>query len=344
MTSPTRRSLLQSLGPIALGAPFLAGGLCGTSHATGLTPLKVQIGWIPNVENCAHWIGIEQGLFRQARLDVSVSPGGPNAPDPLVMVAAGDAQVGYTSWLPFLDAVAKGNDYVLFAAGYQSSPLGIISLKKRPILTPKDILGCRILVQGANERTSIQATLSLAGLKPDDWTMVPAGFSPEPLLSNDADGYTAFAMNQTITLEAMGLKQDQDFFFRSFYDLGFKTYAALGFCARPYLDANRALVVRYVKALVSAYKENEKDPAYAARLAVDKYGADYGLDLAQQTRENQLQIPIIHPGMRPGFKFLAMNRSMMASDMIAAARAAGRTRVPDADRIVDFSIAEEAQS
>lgn len=332
-----RRTLLQaSLAALVAGPATIA--------AASLTSVHVQLGWIANVEAATYWIAIDKGLFRNAGLDVTVFPGGPNAPDPLVMVAAGDAQLGVTSWLPFLDAVARGNDYVLFDAGLQQSPLGIISLKKRPILTPKDILGCRILAQGANEKTSIQATLALAGLNPDDWTMLPAGFSPEPLLSGEADGFTGFSTNEVITMEAMGLQRDRDFFFRSFYELGFKTYAALGFCTRSYLDANRPMIVRYVRALIEAARINELDPTYAAHLAVDRFGADYGLDPTQQIRQNQLQIPIIHPGMKPGFRLLTMDRRVMVTDMYAAARAAGRTHLPDIDRIVDFRIAEEAQA
>ncbi|MCX5495522.1 ABC transporter substrate-binding protein [Kaistia dalseonensis] len=337
-----RRSLLKSLAVGAMAAPILPSLFSSAASAAELVKLKVQLGWVSNVEHAAHWIALDKGLFTAAGLDVTVSPGGPNAPDPLVVVAAGDAQIGYTSWLPFLDAVAQGNDYVLTATLFQSSPLGIISLKKKPILTPKDILGSKILAQGPNEKTSIEATLALAGLKTDDWTMVPAGFSPEPLVAGEGDGYTAFATNQTITLEKMGLKRDEDFFFRSFDELGFKSYAGLPFVTRQFLAENRPAIVAYIRALIAASKLNEADPAYAAKLAVDTYGADLGLDLAQQTRQNELQIPIIHPGMKPDFKLLSMDRDLMAGDMMAAARATGRTNLPDIDKIVDFSVVTEA--
>ncbi|SEP82678.1 ABC-type nitrate/sulfonate/bicarbonate transport system, substrate-binding protein [Faunimonas pinastri] len=335
----TRRSLLQSIAAGAAAAPFLGKSVL----AAALKKVRVQIGWIANAEYAGLWVGLEKNYFKDAGLDVSVTPGGPNAPDPLVVVAGGEADIGYTSWLPFLDAVAKGNDYVLFAAGFQSSPLGIISLARKPILTAKDLVGARILAQGPNEKTSIDATLALAGL-PKDWTMVPTGFSPEPLVAGDGDGYTAFATNQTITLEKMGLVRDKDFFFRSFDELGFKSYAELAFCTRDYLAKNRQTLVDYVKANIKAYRDNEKDPAYAAKLAVDKYGADYGLDLEQQTRLNELQIPIIRPNNDPSFKILTMNKDEVTGPMYAAAKASGRTNLPDVDKIFDFSIAEEAHA
>lgn len=79
----------------------------------------------------------------------------------------------------------------------------------------------------------------------------------------------------------------------------------------------------------------------AARLAVEKYGADFGLDLKQQTRQNELQIPLTHydTGNKP---LLALDRDLMAGVMYAGARAAGRTNLPDVDKIADFTIVAEA--
>ena len=46
-----------------------------------------------------------------------------------------------------------------------------------------------------------------------------------------------------------------------------------------------------MRATIRGWQDNAADPSVAARLAVENYGADLGLDLAQQTRENELQIP-----------------------------------------------------
>ncbi|MCD7060717.1 ABC transporter substrate-binding protein [Pelagibacterium xiamenense] len=310
--------------------------------AQDTTALRVQLGWIANVEYGDHWIGLEDGIFADAGLDVTVTPGGPNAPDPLTLVAAGNTDIGYTSWLPFLDAIGLGNDYVMIAARMQSSPLGIISLAQKPILTPEDIIGSRILAQGPAEETAIQATLGLAGLPADDWTMVPAGFSPEPLVAGDGDGYTAFATNQTITLEQMGLVRDEDFFFKSFDELGFPSYAGIVFVDRAFLEANRPALVAYLRSLIKAWQVNEDDLTYAPRLAVEKYGADYGLDLDQQIRQNELQMPFWRPEGASDYKLLQIDPEKIGGPMYAAARATGRTELPEVDTIIDPSLVEEA--
>lgn len=316
--------------------------VAGTALAQDASKVRVQLGWIGNVQYGEQYIALEDGLFKKRGIDVSISAGGPNAPAALTSVAAGEADIGYTGWLPFLDAVAKGNDYVLIAAQMQISPLGIISLKDKPILKPEDIIGSKILSQGPNEKTAIEATLSLAGLPKDKWTQVPAGFSPEPLISKAGDGYTGFGTNQVITLEQMGLVKDKDFFFRSFDDLGFKGYAGIAFTSRKYLNEHRDRVVAYLEGVIEAWQKNEKDFSYAPKLIVEKYGADYGLDIKQQTRQNEVQASYYRPGGDPNYPIYSIKLDYIAGPMMDAARATGRTNLPDAAKIAAPDVALEA--
>jgi len=330
---------------------FLAGstGLLSTSlapnmlRAQELLPLSVQLAWIANVQYGDIWIALERELFAEKGLDISISAGGPNAPNALTMVSAGTADIGYTNWLPFLDAVAQGNDFVLIGATFQNSPLGIISMAGNPILTAEDIPGKRILLQGSSEETAIRATLALSGIE-GDWSLVPAGFSPEPLVAGDGDGYTAFATNQTITLEQMGLERDKDFFFRSFDELGFPSYAGTIFVERAFLEANRPALVRYLAALMQAWNISHSEPTLAADLAVNKYGRDYGLNMAQQTRQNELQFDFVWPGGDMESTIFELDMEKMAGVMMDAATATGRTNLPAIDRIADPSLVEEARA
>jgi ABC-type nitrate/sulfonate/bicarbonate transport system substrate-binding protein len=324
---------------ISTGAAM--GMVGGPAMALGDLNLHLQLGWIANVEYAGVWMALERGYFHAFGVDVQFAPGGPNSPPPPVVVASGKADVGYVNWLPFLDAIAKGNDFVMVGATFPVSPLGIISLAKKPLRTPGDLLDAKILAQGPNEKTAIDATLALAGL-PGRWTMVPAGFSPEPLLAGDADGYTAFATNQVITLERMGLVNGKDFFFTSFDALGLRSYASTLFTPRPFLEKNRSGVTGFLAALIRGWRDNEREPDAAPQLVVEKYGKDYGLDLAQQRRQNQLQIPLVRSAApRP---ILTLDRDVVSGPMMAAARATGRVNLPDIDSIIDFSIAQEANA
>ena len=324
----------------ATGAAALAGSLGAFPALAQTKTVRVALAWINNVEYAGLWIAEAEGYFKQEQLEVKTLPGGPNAPPPLVTVAAGGAELGYATWLPYLDAIGRGNDFVIVAGTYPVFPLGIISLPGKPILKAADIVGKKILAQGPNERTVIDATLALNNL-PKEWEFVPAGFSPEPLLSKQGDGYTAFGTNQAVTLERMGMVRGKDFFFTSFDSMGYRAYASLIFTTRAYLQAERPTVVKFLRALTKGWIENEKDPAVAAKLAVTRFGVDLGLDLKQQTRQNELQIPMTKNPSKPDQPLLVIDRELLAGPMYAAAKASGRDKLPDVDKLVDFSVMQD---
>jgi ABC-type nitrate/sulfonate/bicarbonate transport system substrate-binding protein len=315
--------------------------LSTASQAQGsAAPITVALTWITNVEYAGLWIGLERGYFRDEGLDVKYLPGGPNAPAPLVTVAAGKAQIGYANWFPFLDAVSKGNDFVLIGYTFPVSPLGILSLASKPIRKPADLVGAKILAQGPNERVATEAVLALNNL-PKNVSFIPTGFSPEPLLSKQGDGYTAFVTNQLITLENMGLVRDKDFHFVSFDELGYRTYASGLFTSRSMLQQNRGQVVGFMRALVRGWNENQKDPSLAPKLVLSKYGADLGLNGKQQARQNELQLSLTKNPRAPQKRMLELDRDTLTGPMYEAAQAAGRTNLPPVERIADFSVMEE---
>jgi ABC-type nitrate/sulfonate/bicarbonate transport system substrate-binding protein len=329
-----RRQFLQGTAIAA------AMGTTGAARAQA-KPVRVALAWINNVEYAGLWMADDRGYFKEENLEVKTLPGGPNAPPAPVTIAAGGADIGYATWLPYLDAVGRGNDFVVVAGTYPVSPLGIISLPGKPILKAADIVGKKILAQGPNERTVIDATLALNNL-PKTWDFVPAGFSPEPLLAKAGDGYTAFGTNQAVTLEVkMGMKRDKDFFFTSFDSMGYRSYASLIFVSRSYLQAERATVVKFLRGLARGWAENSKDPAVAAKLCVTKYGADLGLDLKQQTRQNELQQAMLRDPQKPDQKLLVLDRDAITGPMYAAAKASGRDKLPEVDKLCDFSMMQE---
>lgn len=331
-----RRQFLHAASAIALAGPTAA-------HAQA-KPVRVALGWINNVEYAGVWMALENGYFKEEGLDVKTLPGGPNAPLPPVTVAAGGAEIGYGNWLPYLDAINRGNDFVLVAGTFPVSPLGIISLPAKPILKAADIVGKKILAQGPNERTAIDATLALNNL-PKEWEFVPAGFSPEPLLAKAGDGYTAYGTNQAVTLEVkMNMVRGKDFFFSSFDSMGYRFYTNLVFVKRDYLQSDRATVVKFLRALTRGWMADLKDPSVAAKLCVEKYGADLGLDLKQQTRQNELQYAMLKNPSKPDQKLLVLDRDTIAGPMYAGARASGRDKLPEVDKLCDFSVMEEVNA
>jgi ABC-type nitrate/sulfonate/bicarbonate transport system substrate-binding protein len=299
----------------------------------------IALGWVANVEYADLWLGLDRGYFAAENIFLRYLPGGPNAPQPEVELAADEADIGEAEWLPLLDSIARGNDFVILGAGFPTLPAGIISLPKRPMRKPVDLVGGRFLFQGPTERSQLEALFKINRL-PRNYTLVPVGFSPEALLNGAGDAYCCFVTNQPITLEGMGLKQGKDFLVTRLYDLGYQVPSTLIFVQRRTLETRRPMLVGYLRALLRARADNIRNPREAARLATDKYGADLGLDLEQQTRENELQIPLqVSPKTKLPFW---IGPDDVSGPMYTAARATGRTNLPNPARLLDTSLLLEA--
>lgn len=333
----SRRRFLAAAGASAALVPFL-----GTkAFAQDLTTLTTAFGWVPNVQYAGHWIALENGYFAEEGIDAAYLAGGPNAPQSLVTLATGNAQVAHGQWLPLLDARARDNDFVMIGANFPINPAGMISLPGKPIRQASDLVGARILAQGEADREIIEAIFALNDLEPD-YTFIPSGFSPEPLLAGDGDVYMSFVTNQPITLERMGMMPGEDFIVTLLADLGYIQPGVIFTTERATLDTRRDELVRYLRALLRGWQTNAEDPEVAARLVIDKYGADLGLDLDQQIRQNELQIPYVQAPDGKGMFWL--DESMVTGPMYDVARVQNRPLPAALSDIWDMSLLEEAQA
>lgn len=329
-----RRHFLENAAFAAAAVTLPAG--CRRAHKGEIV---MALGWVPDVEYADLWVALERGYMRDEGLRFRYLPGGPNAPSPVLEVAAGEATFGDADWLPFLDAVAQGNDFVIIASLFPVLPGGVISLPGHPIRKPADLAGQRFLVQGPTERAMLDALFRINGL-PIDYKAVPVGFSPEPLLHGAGDAYFCYITNQPNTLRKMGMVEGKDFFVTRLYDLGYRVPTSLVTVERATLRRNRPELVKFLRALLLGHFGNAADPEMGARLAVETYGADLGLDLEQQTQLNRIQIALeTGPGAAMPFWISIED---LRGDMSSVARASGRAAPKDPARMMDMSLLEEA--
>jgi len=329
----------DSSGPEATTGT-VAGTAAGGSVAAATAAMSVGMGWINNVEYGGSWLALDKGFYEAEGLEVTYLQGGPNAPSPPVVVAAADAEIGIIpNMLSFLDAVNEGNDFVVFGTQYQTAPGAVLSLAAKPIRTPEDLVGITFLGQEGVDVT-IDAVLDIAGL-PKDYNFVVAGFTPDPLLEGQGDAYSCFAVNQPITLEQQGLVEGEDFVVTTWAELGIPSYSNLFFAERSYVEENRDAIVRFMRATIMGWEENEIDPTVAANLAVDNYGADLGLDLAQQTRQNELQIPLMKSDLTAASGLFRIDPEEWDGPMAAAYLASGRESMPAAADVIDLTILDD---
>jgi ABC-type nitrate/sulfonate/bicarbonate transport system substrate-binding protein len=323
------------MGTLLAAAALLPAG-CRRGRSGALT---MSLGWIPDVEYADLWVALEHRYIAAAGLNFTYLPGGPNAPQPVLEISAGEADFGDSDWLPFCDAIAQGNDFVILASLFPVTPAGLISLPSRPVHSAADLPGKRFLVQGPNERAMLQALFRINGLK-EDYSMIPVGFSPEPLMEGAGDAYFCFVTNQPQTLARMGLHHGTDFFVTRLYDLGYRVCTSLLAIERKTLQRRRGEMVRFLSALLRGHAANAADPALGARLAVDRFGADLGLDMEQQATLNRLQLALeTEPGAKIPFWF---SEATFAGPMYEVNRISGRPPLPPPAHLRDMSLLEEA--
>jgi ABC-type nitrate/sulfonate/bicarbonate transport system substrate-binding protein len=327
----------------AAGATTARGtAAAGTTAGSAVETAKVSVGmgWIKNVEYAGSWLALENGYYADQGIEPEYQQGGPNAPTSPVAVASGDAQIGVAAgMLALLDAINEGNDFVVFGTQYQVSPGAVLSLAAKPVTTPQDLVGITFLGQEGVDVT-IDAVLDIAGL-PHDYEFIVAGFTPDPLVEGQGDAYSCFLVNQPITLETQGMVEGTDFVVTTWADLGFPSYANLFFADRSYLEANRDAVVRFMRATIMGWEQNTVDPAVGAQLAVDTYGADLGLDITQQTRQNELQIPLMESALTASSGLFRIDPEQWDGPMTEAYLAAGRESMPALADVVDLTILDD---
>ena len=185
------------------------------------------------------------------------------------------------------------------------------------------------------------AVFALAGLEPD-YEFLPVGFDIAPLVDGQGVAYTAYATNQPIALEAeYGLAPD-DYVVTMYSDLGLPLYGNIIYGDAAYVEEHAELMEGFLRASVRGWQENGADPAVGAQLAVDVYGADLGLDLEQQTRENMLQQELVVGEY--GDPLLWMDADLMSELMYPGLTAAGYAGLPSPDTYIDMSYLEAAHA
>jgi ABC-type nitrate/sulfonate/bicarbonate transport system substrate-binding protein len=139
----------------------------------------------------------------------------------------------------------------------------------------------------------------------------------------------------------MGMEEGKDFIVTTWADLGIPSYSNLFFSDRAWLESHRDEVVRFMRATIMGWEANATDPALGATLAVEKYGADLGLDITQQTRQNELQIPLMESELTASTGLFQIDTALFEGPMKDAYLASGRTTMPAAADVIDLTILED---
>ena len=282
----------------------IAASLLVAAGAQAAEKITLQLKWLPQAQFAGYYVAAAKGYYKDAGLDVTIKPGGPDI-SPVQVIAGKTADV-VVNWMP--DALAAreaGVPLVNIAQVFDKSGLMLTCKKSSGVATPQDLKGKTLGVWfGGNEYPFLN-WMNKLGYKPDtDIKVLKQGFNVDPLLQNQAACISTMIYNEYWQIVDAGVKET---------DLTTFFYEEQGVASLEdglyVLDSNlkdKAFVAKMAKFLKASFKgwnEAVKNPEEAAKIVVaaDTSGS---ADLAVQKRQMENVAKLITSANTPKMGYL----------------------------------------
>ncbi len=279
--SLSRRSFL-STSAAATALPLLP------RAARAATPFAMQAAWINDAEFAGYFLAMDQGYYTAEGLDLTYLPGGPDV-IPEATIVAGRADLALTTPDTTIKAILdQGAKFKIIGAQYQKNPIGIVSLKKNPIMSPAEMVGKTIAVPPVNT-ISVEAVLTANGIDKSQVNIVPYAYDPTPLIKGEIDASLDFTTNVPYTIAQAG-EEATSFLL---YDFGYTIYNDTVVVTEETLAAKRKELVAWLRASRKGWDENFVDPAAWPPKWADTHFAGTGRTIANEIFFNTAQMPLM---------------------------------------------------
>lgn len=325
-TPLSRRNVLAA-GAAAAGASVLG---FKPTLLQAQTSVNLQLSWLHSSQFAGSYIALNRGWWTEAGLDVSLLPGGPNAPvEPPVV--SGTALVGISAADYTAAAVAEGAPFKILGVAMQKNPFVIASLPANPVNEPADLVGKRIGMALANTPV-LQALCSLNDVDINSIEIVPTQYSAQPLLAGDVDCLLCWETDLPVAMTMQGV----DNLTMLMADHGYSVHSQTYIATEDTLANRRAELVALMSGEVRGWEAYRTDTDAAAALTLVMY-PDAGLDLETQKLQAARQVPLMFSDLTDANGFGWWTDDTVAANIETLALL-GRTVTPD---LWDRSILEE---
>lgn len=278
--TPTRRRFLAGTAASAAAATLHGPAALAQSAVT------LQLSWLHSVQFAGSYIALDRGYWSEEGLDVSLQPGGPNAPvEPPVV--AGSALVGISAADYTAAAVNQGAAFRIIAVAMQKNPFAIASLPGNPVNAPVDLIGKRIGMALANTPV-LNALCAINEINPSEIEIVPTQYDAAPLVQGQVDCLLCWETDLPVAMEIQGVENVTMLLADHGYSVHSQTYIA----TEDSLANRRAELVSLMRGEVRGWEAYQKDPEAAAELTVGTFPNE-GLDPETQKLQAVRQVPLM---------------------------------------------------
>lgn len=167
--------------------------------------VSIQLQWADQFQFAGYYIAKEKGFYRDAGLDVEIrkfDPGRLSVDE--VLEGRTDYGIGRSSLL--VDRM-KGKPVVALNAVFQSSPFVLLSAKSANIVTPRDLIGKRIMMtQDFSDTISVRAMLNSQGVKMDQLQFLKHSYDPLDIANGTTDVMACYISNEPFILKEKGIE------------------------------------------------------------------------------------------------------------------------------------------
>ncbi|TRW46808.1 ABC transporter substrate-binding protein [Georgenia yuyongxinii] len=282
----------------------------GAEAGGDLTPITVGV--IPIVDTAAIWLGVDQGIFEEHGLDVTldVAQGGAAiAP----AVVSGDYQFGFSNVVSLLIASSKGLPLQIvapgnFSTGDTTADIGAVVTKPDSgITSPADLAGKTVAVNTLNNigDVTVKEVVAKAGGDPESIQFVEMGFPDMPAAVESGQVDAAWILEPFLTITK---EQGAEVVTHNFAEVDPDMMIAAYFTTQQYAQAEPEIVQNFTaamnesldyaeanpdeaRAILSTY--TEIDPAVQEAMVMPKFSSKMGTDSLQLLADLSLKYGLV---------------------------------------------------
>jgi NitT/TauT family transport system substrate-binding protein len=253
---------------------FAAIGGCGdrsepASTGPALVPVTLQLNWYPEAEHGGYYAALVAGYYREAGLDVTILPGGPETPV-VQQVARQAAMFGIVNADNMLFARAQQAPVVALMAPLQTSPRCLIVHESSGITNFEGLKDMTIAMSPASAFTHfLQRKLPLENVR-----VVPYSGNVAQFLVNKDYAQQGYVFSEPFVARKAG--GDPRVLLVS--DLGFNPYTSLLFTSDALVAEQPELVQKMVAASIRGWQRYLESPD-AANERIHQANPEMDLDI-----------------------------------------------------------------